>query len=275
MKRLIVDGHNLATRSYYTGNLFNFYNMIRGALGDVEPESLIVVFDDNKSCWRRRLYPAYKDNRQEKPQDLITYLDILPRTLIDAHIPFAHWDEADDYIYTITRTQEHQDIILSSDKDLYGAVNDWTKILGFNGSFSEREFIGDSRVLDIIGVPPSRFSLYKALVGDSSDNVGGVNKIGPKKALDIMNTYAPTAYTVQELYDCQNLPQKYLDLLIPGYDQAVKCEKVLSLQLCLDLDGQPIIWNAPKIGRDALYTRVDLAAKSLQKRLEKTPLLTI
>jgi DNA polymerase-1 len=274
MKRLLVDGHNLSTRAFYTGNLFNFFNMIRSVLSDVEPDCFIIVFDDARSSWRRKLYPPYKDNRQEKPQDLITYLDILPRSLINAHIPFAIWDEADDYLYTVTRTNDHMDYILSSDKDLFGAVTDTTHVISFKSNFGDREVITEKRVHEIIGVPPNRYSLYKTLVGDPSDNVGGVSKIGPVKALDILNNYAPGSRTVSELYDCvDHIPQKYLNLLIPEYNNALKFETILSLRNCLDLDNRPVTWDAKRQSPRHFREAIEAAVKSFQARAEKHPSL--
>jgi 5'-3' exonuclease len=255
MKRLIVDGHNLATRSFYTGNLFNFFNMVRTVLADVGPDMFMVVFDDPKNCWRRKLYPSYKDNRNEKPQDLITYLDLLPRALVEAQIPIAVWDEADDYMYSVTRTNDHTDYILSSDKDMFGIGN----------------------VEQTIGIPPCRFSLYKALVGDQSDNVGGVHKIGPKKALDIMLNYAPAAKSVDELYTlCYPngpIPQKYLDLLIPEIVRALSAEKILSLKACLDLDNKPVEWRGQPRPLKAIQNDIEAASQIFKNRAEKHSLL--
>jgi 5'-3' exonuclease len=277
MKRLIVDGHNLATRSFYTGNLFNFFNMVRTVLADVGPDMFMVVFDDPKNCWRRKLYPSYKDNRNEKPQDLITYLDLLPRALVEAQIPIAVWDEADDYMYSVTRTNDHTDYILSSDKDMFGAVNETTYVITFKGNFSEREVYGIGNVEQTIGIPPCRFSLYKALVGDQSDNVGGVHKIGPKKALDIMLNYAPAAKSVDELYTlCYPngpIPQKYLDLLIPEIVRALSAEKILSLKACLDLDNKPVEWRGQPRPLKAIQNDIEAASQIFKNRAEKHSLL--
>lgn len=205
---LIVDGLNTFIRAYaaspvtnsdgeHVGGISGTLLSIGHAIKNIEPTRVVVVFDGkNGSAKRRQIYPEYKANRKFKirlnrseevdKQDnqleqllkLTEYLGVLPFTVI-----VADNTEADDTIAYIANDyleqKDSQVYIMSSDKDFYQLVDDRIHIW----SPTKKRFYYTEDVYDEFGIHPKNFALYRALLGDKSDNIGGVDGIGSKTVL--------------------------------------------------------------------------------------------
>lgn len=202
---LIVDGLNTFIRAYaaspvtnsdgeHVGGISGTLLSIGHAIKNIEPTRVIIVFDGkNGSAKRRQIYPEYKANRKFKirlnrseevdKQDnqlaqlirLTEYLGMMPFTTI-----VADGTEADDTIAYIAndylKDKDSQVFIMSSDKDFYQLVDDRIHIW----SPTKKRFYYTEDVHQEYGVHPKNFALYRALLGDKSDNIGGVDGIGDK-----------------------------------------------------------------------------------------------
>jgi len=203
---LIVDGLNTFIRAYaaspvtnsdgeHVGGISGTLMSIGHAIKNIDPTRVIIVFDGkNGTAKRRQLYPEYKANRKFKirlnrseevdKQDnqleqlirLVQYLETLPFTVITAEAT-----EADDTIAYIaqdylSQKDDSQVFIMSSDKDFYQLVNDRIHIW----SPTKKRFYYTEDVYQEYGIHPRNFALYRALLGDSSDNINGVDGIGAK-----------------------------------------------------------------------------------------------
>ncbi len=202
---LIVDGLNTFIRSYaaspvlnndgeHVGGISGTLLSIGHAIKNINPTRVVVVFDGkNGSAKRRQLYSEYKANRKFKirlnrsetvdKQDnqlqqlirLTEYLEIMPFTVITAEAT-----EADDTIAFIANEylieKQSQVFIMSSDKDFYQLVNDSIHIW----SPTKKRMYYTDDVYSEYGIMPSNFALYRALLGDASDNINGVDGLGAK-----------------------------------------------------------------------------------------------
>ena len=177
--------------------LFQFIE--KGAAG-VRPTHLAIIFDKSEKSFRKELYPPYKANRSEPPEDLIPQFPLMREaTRAFGLIPLEQDRfEADDLIATYARQARDRGadvLIISADKDLMQLIEPGVAMFdpasGVAGSAGAREErrIGEAEVIDYFGVPPNKVVDVQALAGDSTDNVPGAPGIGVKTAAQLINEY--------------------------------------------------------------------------------------
>ena len=207
---LLIDGSAYVFRAYYAiprlttrGGLpvnaaYGFTLMMLKVMRE-NPESLFVVAMDRDSrAFRQSIDPNYKANRAPAPDDLKAQFPVVCQILQALNVPVVDHAgyEADDVIATLTRqavADGFQVTVVSGDKDLMQLVG---KGVDLFDPMKERRF-GVAEVEEKFGVPPHRVADYLALIGDSSDNVPGVPKVGPKSAAQIIQAFGG----VEEIYD--------------------------------------------------------------------------
>lgn len=205
MKLLIVDSHALFHRSRSAltramGEMVTSYGMpVTGTYGFLNALfSIIEKYDidctvptyDAGQNWRKTESDAYKANRTSSDiahkADMSLLLgDVLPMLgFTPIGIPGF---EADDIVATIARDSAaySEVFILTCDRDLFQLVTDRVKVILFN-SAKKIQLVGKEEVEQHFGVPPSEVKVFKALAGDSSDNVAGIKGIGPKTAVKVI-----------------------------------------------------------------------------------------
>ena len=205
---LLVDGHNLLFRMFY-GMPFPFYNQSNknitatvGFIGTVvkmikylNVANCLVVFDgENSRDIREVNYKSYKANRETNfgmlpdNENPFVQLEYIKASLDYLRIKWIETDccECDDYIAMIAQQFDGKVFISSTDTDFFQLVNDWVKIIKFKGKNSV--LIDKQYIYRCYGINPEDFVLYKALVGDSSDNIRGIDNVGPKTAKKIINS---------------------------------------------------------------------------------------
>ncbi|MDE2183143.1 MAG: DNA polymerase I [Alphaproteobacteria bacterium] len=204
----LIDGSGYLFRAYHalppltrksdglpTGAVSGYCNMLWKLIEDMkdgdQPTHLAVIFDAGKKTFRNDIYPEYKANRPEPPEDLIPQFPLVR----DATRAFGvacveeRGFEADDLIATYARLATEagaRTTIVSSDKDLMQLVVDG-RVQLFDTMKNKR--IGSAEVMERFGVPPSKVVEVQALAGDSTDNVPGVPGIGVKTAAELLNVY--------------------------------------------------------------------------------------
>ena len=237
--RTVIDGNSLLYRAFYgvrqrltrpdgipVNAVFGFCNMLLPLLAAAKfDDEFICVFDAERKNWRHEIYPAYKGNRDETPQDLVAQIDLARDATRAMGIPclVVPGVEADDVIATLVQDQ-CPTRILSSDKDLMQLVSPCCYIY----DTMKGEQINENNVMEKYGVRPDQMIDCQALIGDSSDNVPGVHGIGPKKASDLLNEFG----TLENIYD--NLSQvkneRVRNMLIEGRDSAFMSKKLVTLK---------------------------------------------
>ncbi|CCG09405.1 DNA polymerase I [Pararhodospirillum photometricum] len=198
----LVDGSGYIFRAYHSlppmtrpdgtpvNAVYGFTTMLLKLMADSASDHLAVVFDAGRRTFRTELYPAYKAQRPEPPEDLVPQFAVIREAVRALNVPCLEREgfEADDLIATYARHARAQGArvtIVSSDKDLMQLVRDGVDML----DPMKNKTIGPTEVMEKFGVPPTRVVDVQALAGDSVDNVPGVPGIGLKTAAQLISTY--------------------------------------------------------------------------------------
>jgi len=204
----LIDGSGYLFRAYHalppltrksdglpTGAVSGYCNMLWKLLEDMKgaeaPTHLAMIFDAGKTTFRNKIYPQYKANRPDPPEDLIPQFPLVrdaTRAFGVACVEMADF-EADDLIATYARMAMEAGArctIISSDKDLMQLIVDG-KIELLDTMKNKR--LGSAEVMEKFGVLPNKVVEVQALAGDSIDNVPGVRGIGVKTAAELLGIY--------------------------------------------------------------------------------------
>ncbi len=205
---LLVDGSSYLYRAFHalqraglrnrkgepTGAIYGVLNMLRRLQKETPADYLACVFDAKGKTFRDEIYPEYKANRPPMPEDLAGQVAPLKEAIAALGWPMLEVPgvEADDVIGTLARQAEREGvrvIIASGDKDLAQLVNPAVTIENADPRTGEREILDEAGVERKFGVRPDRMIDYLTLIGDSVDNVPGVDKVGPKTAVKWLGQY--------------------------------------------------------------------------------------
>ncbi len=246
---LLVDGSSYLYRAFHalpdlrnaagepTGAIYGVLNMLRRLLADYKADYAACVFDARGKTFRDDLYAQYKANRPPMPDDLGSQVEPLLEAIRASGWPLLQIEgvEADDVIGTLAREADKRGfrcVISTGDKDLAQLVTDRVTLV--NTMSNER--LDPTGVKMKFGVPPERILDYMTLVGDSVDNVPGVEKVGPKTAAKWVSQYGSLEEVMRHANEIngavgENL-RKALDWLPRGRQLlAVKCDVELPLDL--------------------------------------------
>ncbi len=199
---ILVDGSAYIFRAYYglppmnradgtpINAVFGFTNMLVKLIEDYSNDKMIVIFDAARENFRNKIYPEYKANRGEAPDDLVPQFPLIRECVRSFNIPQLEIEgyEADDLIASyskLAKADELETIIVSSDKDLMQLVND--KVTMLDPMKNKKIQIDD--VEDKFGVKPDKVIYIQALTGDKVDNIPGAPGIGPKTASQLINEF--------------------------------------------------------------------------------------
>ena len=201
-KLLLVDGSSYLYRAYHalpdlrspsgqpTGAIYGVLTMLQKLIKEEQPDYLAVIFDRPEKTFRHEIFPEYKANRQTTPEDLISQIKPLHRAIKDLGLPLIDQAgvEADDIIGTLAIAAEKKKIsvlIATGDKDMAQLVSN--KILMIDSMKEAR--LGPDEVKEKFGIGPELIIDYLTLAGDASDNIPGVEKVGPKTAIKWLSEY--------------------------------------------------------------------------------------
>lgn len=179
-----------SSKGQATGAIYGVTNMIKKLVKEYQPDQLAIVFDAKGKTFRDELYPEYKAHRPPMPVELSSQFQPLLDVLKAMGFPLLTVDgvEADDVIGTLARQACAQGIpvvISTGDKDMAQLV---TKNVTLINTMSNKILDMDG-VEEKFGVRPDQMIDYLALMGDTSDNIPGINKCGPKTAAKWLSTY--------------------------------------------------------------------------------------
>lgn len=251
---MLVDGYGLAFRAFHalpetlatasgevTNAVYGFSSMLLDALGQYRPDYVIVCFDVGKT-FRHEAFDGYKAHRAPMPDSMRQQMDRIFEVLEALNVPVCTKEgyEADDVIGTLAREGSAAGmkvLIVTGDSDLLQLAEGTVQIV-----LPGRQRFGDYREFDRGGVEarygfePERIPEYKALVGDTSDNIPGVPGIGQKTATTLIQTY-PSLETMHEHLD-EIKPPRARASLEENYDQALAGRDLATIVRDLDLDVQ-------------------------------------
>ncbi|HVX29889.1 MAG TPA: DNA polymerase I [Nitrolancea sp.] len=258
---MLVDGYGLAFRAFHalpetlstasgelTNAVFGFTSMLLDALREYQPDCVIVSFDVGRT-FRHDSFDGYKAQRAPMPETMRGQMDRIFQTLEVLNIPIYTKEgfEADDVIGTLARRASSMGMhvyIVTGDSDLLQLVDGDVKIV-----LPGRQRFGDYRVYDRAAVierykfDPERIPEYKALVGDTSDNIPGVPGVGAKTATTLIQTYASIEAMLEHIDEIT--PARARNSLKEHADQALEGRRLATIvqDVDLDLDLDNCVWG--------------------------------
>ena len=211
-KFVIIDGNNILFRSYYalprltnfegvvSNGVFGFCNVLVKVIKEVNPKYIAVCFDSAKKNFRHDLFKDYKGKRRPTPDELINQFPIMKEVLKAMGIQIVEQVglEADDLIGCLTRQFEDTErIVITADKDCLQLIREGVSIMQPQKGITESLIINEEKMKEVYGLNPIQIIDYKALAGDTSDNIPGVMGIGDKTAVNLLQEYG----TLDGVYD--------------------------------------------------------------------------
>ena len=253
---ILVDGSSYLFRAFHalpelsnsqgqqTGAIYGVLNMLRKLVDTYQPEYMAVVFDAKGKTFRDELYPEYKAHRPPMPDELSSQVAPLLELVRAAGLPMLQVPgvEADDVIGTLAGQATEagwETVISTGDKDLAQLVNEQVSLINtMNNSCMDEQ-----GVLDKFGVEPGQIIDYLSLVGDSSDNIPGIPKVGPKTAVKWLSQYGSLDELVAHAGDVkgkvgENLRTNLDQLPLSKELATIRCDLELGLEL-RDLSVKP------------------------------------
>ena len=278
-KLLLVDGSSYLYRAFHalpdlrssdgrpTGAIYGVLNMLQKLIKSERPDYLSVVFDTPVKTFRHDIFPEYKANRQKTPEDLIAQIEPLHQAIINLGLPLIAVDgvEADDVIGTLAMEAEKKNIktlIATGDKDMAQLVTDNIHLIDTMKDIR----MGPAEVLEKFGILPERFIDYLTLAGDTSDNIPGVEKVGPKTAIKWINEYGSLEGVIQ---NADQIKGKIGDNLNAALDQLDLFKTLVTIKCDVQTDSNFSDLIIGESNEDLLYEQLsDLGLHGLIKQFD-------
>ncbi len=282
-KLVLIDGHSILNRAFYgmpdltnsaglhTNAVYGFLNIMFKILEEEKPQYLVVAFDMKAPTFRHVIYQAYKGTRKPAPNEFREQVPVIKELLqaMDIRIMEQEGLEADDILGTLARRAEAAGMdvsLVSGDRDLLQIATDKIKIRipKTRGGKTEIKDYYTQDVIDEYQITPAQVIELKALMGDSSDNIPGVPKIGEKTATELVVTYQ----TIENLKEhIQEITKKSIRESLEANFELAELSKVLAtINTTADISCD---FEEARIGN--MYTQ---AAYTMMKQLEFKNLLS-
>ena len=204
---LIIDGNSLIFRAYYaiqrpmitktgqyTQGIYGFLNMLSKLQKEYEPGYIAVSFDMAAPTFRHKEYSEYKATRKKMPPELAMQMEPMKEILNAMNIRILQMEgyEGDDIIGTVARRGEAaglEPLIITGDRDALQLATEKTKVLITKKGISEFELFDAAHMMEVYNMTPAQFIDYKALRGDTSDNIPGLPGVGEKTAMKLIKDF--------------------------------------------------------------------------------------
>jgi DNA polymerase I len=236
---LLVDGSSYLYRAFHalpdlrnkagepTGALYGMINMLKKLRTDYNASHLACVFDAKGKTFRDDIYSEYKAQRTPMPEDLVRQIEPIHQAVKALGWPVLMIEgvEADDVIATLcaqATQRKLQAVVSTGDKDLAQLVNDHVMLV----NTMSNETLDHAGVIAKFGVPPQRIVDYLALIGDSVDNIPGVDKCGPKTAAKWLAEYGSLDNIIANAANIKGVVGDNLRKALPFFDTSLKLLRV-------------------------------------------------
>ncbi len=274
MKLLLIDGNSVLFRGFYatcygnimktskgvyTNAVYAFANMLNKALRTIEPDYCVVAFDKGKHTFRHELNPEYKAGRKETPEELKGQFELVREMLDSYHIPFLEYDdiEADDIIGSLAKKFNIETCILSSDRDMLQLIDDTTSIYVMHKGMSDIAKMDETALKEEYGLKPYQIIDYKGLAGDKSDNIKGVEGVGDKTAVKLLNDYD----TCEGIYEhIEEIKGKLKEKLINDKESCFLSKTLATIKTDCDipLELKDFEVDIDEEGRNAFFDKYEM-----------------
>tara|TARA_B100000287_G_scaffold108034_1_gene100212 strand:- start:282 stop:3053 length:2772 start_codon:yes stop_codon:yes gene_type:complete len=268
----LIDGSGYIFRAYYAlppltrksdglpvGAVSGFCNMLFKLLEDSKsnenlekPTHFAVIFDSARKNFRNEIYPEYKGNRSDAPDDLIPQFEYIRKSVLAFNLPSIELInyEADDLIATYVEqilSEGARATIVSSDKDLMQLYKKKVRIY----DPMKNKFINEDDINAKFGVKPEKIVDVQALAGDSTDNVPGVPGIGVKTAAELINQYGNLENLLKNANKIKQ--NKRRETLTLNKDKAIISKKLVVLKNNVPVKNKIDEFELKKIDKKKLY----------------------
>lgn len=267
-KLLLIDGSSVAFRAFFalyhqidrfrnpsglhTNAIYGFHLMLDHLMDRVQPTHILVAFDAGKTTFRTEMYADYKAGRAKTPDEFREQFPYIREMLTARGITYYELDnyEADDIIGTLDKMAELEDFdvtIVSGDKDLIQLTDQNTVVEISKKGVAEFEEFTPAYLMEKMGITPEQFIDLKALMGDKSDNIPGVTKIGEKTGLKLLLEHG----SLEGIYDNVDSmkPSKMKENLINDKEQAFlsKILATINTKAPITIDLSDTVYMGPKV----------------------------
>ena len=281
-KLLLVDGSSYLYRAFHalpdltsatgqpTGAIHGVLTMLQKLIKAEQPDFVAIVFDLPGKTFRHDLYPNYKANRDAAPEDLVSQIQPLHTAIQHLGLPLITQSgfEADDIIGTLAKQAENQNIqslIATGDKDFAQLVSDRVHLI----DTMKNTRLDPQGVSEKFGIAPELIIDYLTLAGDASDNIPGVEKVGPKTAIKWLSEYK----SLQGIVDhASEIKGKVGENLRDSLDQLKLFKKLVTIDCEVNLNQTVIDLVIAESNDAALYEQFkDLGLHGLIKQFQIEP----
>lgn len=284
-KRLaIIDGYSLLFRAFFatrflstadgrpTNALYGFTNMLFHLLENVRPDAVVVALDAPGKTFRHTEFSEYKGTRKETAPELKSQLPTARELIAALGVPSIELTgyEADDVAGTISRLAEangYDTTIVTGDLDALQLVDDCVSVLTTRQGVTDTVTYTPAAVAERYGFGPEFIADYKALVGDTSDNIPGVPGIGAKSATDLIQKFGSIEALLERIEEVDPKYRKKLD----GNEEQLKKSKWLATIDCkvpVEYDFEPLTIS-PEAMEQLTEMLDSLEFRSLSRRAPK------
>ena len=290
-KRLVLlDAHAILHRSYHgmpeftdrngqpVGALYGYISMIARIKNDLKPDYMAACYDLPRPTFRHLAYDNYKGTRSATDEALKSQIDISYDICKGLNIPIYKCEgfEADDLLGTIAEIMkmshpEVEVIIASGDMDTMQLIDDNVKVYTLKKA-NETVLYGSAEVYSKYGFYPNQIADYKAIAGDTSDNIIGVPGIGVKGATDLIQRYNDLDNIYKNIekenfdYKKEGLRERLIKLLIENKDSAYFSKTLATIRLDVPITFIPTMWSVDAEVYRALCDRFNF--KSLRNKFD-------
>ena len=257
-KLIIIDGNSLINRAFYalplltnskgeySNAVYGFCNMLIKIITDHKPNHIIVAFDYGKKNFRHELYKEYKGTRKATPEELKSQFPLLKQVLSEMNITLLEKQgiEADDIIGTLSKQFKEQTYILTGDKDALQLIDETTSVWLTQKGISDIKEVNISNIQEFYNLTPDQIIDFKALAGDSSDNIPGVKGVGEKSAINLLKQFN----TLEEIYNhIDEIKGSLHNKLLDNKDMAFLSKKLATINTNADVHTniEECVYNFP------------------------------
>ena len=284
---MVIDGHSLAFRAFYalpvdsfttrdgqhTNAIHGFISMLINLLANEKPTHVAVAFDISRYSFRTREYPEYKGTRDATPPEFVGQVPLLEEALHAMSIPTLSKEdfEADDILATLAHQGSAQGFnvfVVSGDRDAIQMIDDNVTLLYPNArGVSELKRYDRDTVFERYGIEPHQYPDIAALVGETSDNLIGVDKVGEKTAVKWINQFGSLSGVLEHADEIGGVVGQNLRA---QKDRAIRNRKLNHLLTDIDLPYGPADLERKPMNIAAIREVFDrLQFRTLQERVLK------
>lgn len=282
---MVIDGNHLIHRAYHaiqsplktsggeqTNAIYGFASMLLNIIEIEKPDYIAMTFDEKAPTFRHELAEDYKGTRQKAPDELYAQIPRIKEMVNAFKMPIYSKEgfEADDMLGTLAREASEMGMevyIVTGDMDAMQLITPNVRVAYPHKGYREPIIYDRHRVKEKYGIEPEQIADYKAMMGDSSDNIKGVPGIGPKGAAQLLSKYG----SLEGIYEhIDEIDGGLHDKLVAGKEDAFFCQKMC--RIVTDVPNgfkkeDAELSELDYLGLDRFFETMEM--KSLRGRLKK------